>query len=572
MNKDFELVEQKITEKNFNSSILKETKVNINQILTKEKTETFYTTASEHEHITTIQYTLLHHAMIVDNLDAFIILLAAQADITIPMIITSIHRRRPEPQNMYDIASEDDWREEKTIEEKTTLTLAKDKIHFLAIVVQAMSYPDTYPTFIQRRWRLIEPEQLIPKDFDLKRDSKDEDSKKESKLSPVVPMVMQPLPKMEAQKGVVYLPKYGTNMSFYRMADRAFALRKEYDWQKAVVKKFFKIGHPLKAGKSSSYIFNQLIKQIQAPVKEKKYLFIDRQRPRSLLIALAKILSENSFLPTLHFQFGHTFISLLEVDESRRSNQRGNCKMVIAGRPYDLAYGKGADDQIQFMCKGHWEDGRQAWRRERKLVDLLSYKIPSFQPFSNLDFNQYNNVRLDGENPKYDKDTIDRVHFLNGLIFLITIVEVIARLYRDENGNLFSYKKESALISDDIPIALAQARSLLLLFNRKIKLNDLIGESKDYKEKAPIHRAKYGIATGKQTIIDNSQIMLSKLEAINQKYHSMLFNKEMPAGKTITGRRSMYADLVKIYGNGAESDDEYSSEDDELKVQVVKCR
>ena len=89
-------------------------------------------------------------------------------------------------------------------------------------------------------------------------------------------------------------------------------------------------------------------------------------------------------------------------------------------------------------------------------------------------------------------------------------MELIVRFYRADLGIIGSYNDLNARRSNELPIVITQARSLILLLNDKTSLKDFIGESDCYADNKNEHRVKFGVLTGRCTI-DNIDVVLEKL-------------------------------------------------------------
>ena len=373
-------------------------------------------------------------------------------------------------------------------------------------------------------------------------------------------------------------------VSMYGFPSKEVAKQKEFLWQKQVCDKFFKIGKPLREGTKSHDIHLQVTKQLSA--KEKKPLVLDGLCRRSFIIALSKILTEHGEMPNLIFKIGTTQISFIPTDDNGKKRQLGNFKMEIENC-FDIAYGNGCITRLKYFLEPSWDyDTTNKRRRKEILLKLITDRLPIFTPFTYRDLNKYGNIRVFDEetcNP-YDTKSYEKIkpnlHFLNGLIFLVTIVEVLVRGYRTEKGEVFDYNDPKGIQSDSFPVAMAQARSLSLLLSGKIAFADFLGQSKTTDED---YRASYGAVTAKGTI-DNIQVMLEKLLLINERYndyHSELeFWRDLKttylnsnnAGYLISGKSRMFCDLKADYGSGSESEDDssdYSDSEEFSKDKIV---
>ena len=374
-------------------------------------------------------------------------------------------------------------------------------------------------------------------------------------------------------------------VSMYGFPDKKQAQQKEVRWQKQTVAKFFKIGKSLQEGRQSYKIYQHIVTQIEA--KDKKALDLNGCCRRSLIIALSKVLTKYKGMPNLNFKLGTTVIKFIPADENGTRRQIGNFKMEIPNC-YDIAYGDGCIKRLSYLLEPQWDTSSyNKDERKKVLLNLLKAKLQQIKPFSYMDLNKYGNIRIFNEeiSNSYDEKTQKNVHFLNGLLFLVTTVEVLVRLYRTQDGKIFPYSDEKGIESDSFPIAIAQARSLDLLLTGKILFIDFFGQSKSNPNyNSEQHRAYCGVATGKGTI-DNIKMMVNKLLLVNNLHNTVISNlqfwqdlkkdylKSNKDGYLLEGRSRMYFDLKECYGSGSESDTEssdYSSSDDELEVIEFK--
>lgn len=375
--------------------------------------------------------------------------------------------------------------------------------------------------------------------------------------------------------------KDGRKISMYGFPNKNQAQNKEIMWQKQTVTKFFKLGKPLQEGKQSYKIYQHITAQIEA--KDKKTLCLDGCCRRSLIIALSKIITKYKSTPNLVFQLGETVIKFIPADENGTRRQIGNFKMEISNC-YDIAYGEGCMTRLNRLLEPRWDQNTSNQsQRKQVFLKLIANKLQKFTPFKYTDLNKYGNIKLlDEETGDSSSKNMQNINFLNGLLFLVTTVEVLVRLYRTQEGHVFPYSDQNAIKSDSFPIAIAQARSLYLLLTGKITFIDFFGQSQKANYDSEQHRAYYGVATGKRTI-DNIQMMLEKLLVINEKHNAFISNLEPwqdfkndylesnKEGYLLEGRSQMYFDLKCCYGSGSESDTEsenYSSADDELEEVI----
>lgn len=378
--------------------------------------------------------------------------------------------------------------------------------------------------------------------------------------------------------------KEGKKISMYGFPTKDKGRKQEVDWLKQTVSRFFRVGRPLQPTKASHKIYIAIQESLAAEMN--KPINITNLCRRSFIIALSKILSEQKHMPALEFKLGITNIKFIPSGEDGTKRQKGNFKMEVVDC-FDLKYGEGCIKRITYLCETQWDDDTDKSLRRMKLRELFQKKLQTLSPFVYTDLNKYGNILIVSDrsdaNPR-DAKIISNINFLNGLLFLVSIVEVLVRLYRSTEGNVFPYSSQEAIMSDSFPVAIAQARSLILLLNGEIKFNDFFGETDraGYDKKA--HRAYFGAVTGIGTI-DHIDIMLEKLFTINEHYNQFIsesvfccdFKKNYldsnKDGYLVEGRSKMYFALKAVYGSGSESDDEtsgYSSAEDNPEVLVYK--
>jgi hypothetical protein len=366
------------------------------------------------------------------------------------------------------------------------------------------------------------------------------------------------------------------SFSLYGLPNKDIAERLEQKWQKKVTHQFFRLGEPLKKGKTSEIIYTTIKNTIEKnqiqPIK------IDGLPRRSFIIALSKILTDYGYMPELVFQLGITSIKFTRENSVTR-RQKGNFKMVLP--LFDIAYGQGCINRMKNFMQPAWDKNTSHPRmRTNQFLKLIRERLAVMNSFRCSDLTPYGNIRLQSEKSAgNDEKNQGNIHLLNGLIFLVTTVEVLVRLYRQADGNIFPYSDQTGIASDAFPVAMAQARSLHLLLTGQITFTDFLGETTKDGYDATQHRAYYGAVTGKGTM-DNITMMLEKLCAINQKYNASIpnvpefqpfceaYQQSNQTAFFIEGRSRLYFDLKATYGSGAESDEgshNYSaSEDSEL--------
>ena len=375
-------------------------------------------------------------------------------------------------------------------------------------------------------------------------------------------------------------------ISMYGFPANADVHKQEIDWQQEVISKFFKLGKSYKAGAQSSFLYEKILQHIGELEPIKHPIDIDKVCRRSLIIALSKVLSEKEKMPHLFLKMGPTRIEIkppAKEQDYKRRRQRGNFQMKVGGERYDIAYGKMCMNKYRYLTQAKPDVSNDPLRVET-LLKLFSEKIKSFESFSSADLNKSGKIRINQEPPGVvtNIDVKQNVNFLNGLLFLVTVVEVLVRLYRDEKGQVFNYESSEARESDMFPVALAQTRSIRLLLSGQITFQDFLGESQQEAYNSEQHRALYGCVTGKETI-NHLSIMWSKLFAVNQKYNDWSLELEewkkfkqdyqatYPESSFIHGKSGMYRDLTNLYGSGSESDSDnpdYSDHEDISGQQI----
>ena len=362
----------------------------------------------------------------------------------------------------------------------------------------------------------------------------------------------------------------------YGFPNHAQAREQELSWLKYTVAKFFRVGKPLKEGKESTRLHKVIVDYLSS--KDKKPVNIDGMCRRSFIIALSKILTENTGMPKLEFCIGNTIIRFIPSENNGTNRQKGNFKIEI-GDCLDIKYGAGCITRLKYLYEANWDDSTDKSLRKKRILALFKAKLQRISTFTPNNFNKYGNIFIDSDRDtgsSRDQRIQQNIHFLNGLLLLVTTVEVLVRLYRSADGNIYPYTSQAAIKSDSFPVAIAQSRSLIMLIEGRISFEDFLGESiRDNYDKEQ-HRAYYGTVTGRGTI-DNIDIMFEKLFAVNTTYNSTVSNLDFwkdlrkvylsdnKDGCLVEGRSRMYFDLVEVYGSGAESDDgssSYSSDED----------
>lgn len=370
----------------------------------------------------------------------------------------------------------------------------------------------------------------------------------------------------------------GRQVSLYGLPNRTKAEAREKKWQRSVSEKFFRVGKPLKPGCKSHKIYTDLTTYLEG--NKVKPFPINGLNRRSFIIALSKVLTDHGHMPEITFQLGKTKIRLTR-ENSYTQKQKGNFSMEIpALGQYQVAYGRNCVKRLKWIYEPSWEkDKIKNARRFDELKKSIAKRLQTMQSFHEEDFNNYGFVYLTGDRSGFyntNGKVQSNIDFLNGLIFLVTTVEVLERLYRTKQGELYDYYYEEGKTSDAFPVAMAQARSIMLLLTGKISLTDFVGESLCQGYNGKQHNAYYGAVTGKSNI-QYIDMVFEKLGAINRLHNTTVLRKrewrsfcDEYKGKDkyrtlIEGRSSMYFNLKAVYGAALESDEEtsgYSDSDD----------
>lgn len=371
--------------------------------------------------------------------------------------------------------------------------------------------------------------------------------------------------------------------TLYAFNDEKQSISTAYRWQQHTANKFFRVGRSMRQNGQAQIIYSHLKKNNGMRLDNQIYY-------RSLIIALAKIISEKRRMPGFTFIMGSTTLLFLQSEQRASQRQIANFKMEIKGLTrYPIKYGQGLIKRLNQMTVANFDKEKQK-KRWKKLLTLFKNRIKKVKPITLCHLNKYGLIRLTGEDSATGADYVyqakhqKNADLLNGLIMLITVVEVLNRLYRTAEGNLHHYNGlQCAQDSDAFPVAIAQAQALILLISGKITFNDFVGESKTYGDESDEHRAQYGAVTGQGTI-DNQHIMRSKLRTISQHCFDKMTANSPIRKKFISeqrsqnrscfvyGRTMLRGQLGFVYGDGNESDSsdsEYS--DDEATTSLLNA-
>lgn len=388
--------------------------------------------------------------------------------------------------------------------------------------------------------------------------------------------------------------------------------------QKKVSDRFWRVGSdkPLKANSPADTLYHLITQELSKLDAARKPIALDGYSFRALILALVKIFPKNigyhrnPGYPMLKFSIGESIIVCDPAGaDGGKDSQMANHWVRVEQLPEErFTYGnwkqaatQGVYNYLSDLCGGLTNTNGRL--REQQLAIFLREKSHTIASFSEHNFNEQGLIRIEGEAPfslekyqsKFQKDSAQRnlaskIHYLNGLLFLYSECEVARRLYRTSTGNVFSYSHRDdpkpAKSSDQIPMGILQARSLELLAQGMISLNDLFGHSTEtygkaeWVERRPIsgdalHRAEYGVATGRSTI-KNLRIMQQKAAKVNQTVESKItrnlhafFVDIDPTLERVRlpikeGRNKLKMTLGNHYGglyDGNSSGDDYSDDD-----------
>ena len=364
------------------------------------------------------------------------------------------------------------------------------------------------------------------------------------------------------ENGVITVTQIGsTSREKLRVyVDRKTAQKAETISQRTVSDRFWRVSSdkPLKPGSPSDILYGCIHQELLKAPSERGAIVLDGYSFRALILALVKIFPQNigyhndPGCPLLKFSIGE---SILVCDpagaEDGKESQVANHWIRVEQLPGErFTYGRwqtaakqGVYNYLSNLC-GDLNDANRGLR-EQQLAICLREKSHTIASFSEDNFNEHFLIKIQSE-PHFSLDRFrtesqkvnaqrilsDKIHYLNGLLFLYSECEVARRLYRTSAGKVFSYPYHDdptqPKTSDQIPMGILQARSLELLAQGTISLNDLFGHStetygetkkSDWGKWGPIrgdalHRAEYGVATGKSTI-KHLKIMQQKAAKVN---------------------------------------------------------
>eukprot|EP01036_Dinobryon_divergens_P029527 gene29527-38636_t len=396
----------------------------------------------------------------------------------------------------------------------------------------------------------------------------------------------------------------------------------EYNNQKEAHERFFRVGmqRDFRVGQPAEDLFRKISKRKEGDVFE-----LDGISARSVVIALAKVVSKNGCFPyKLKFKIGETVLICKGADEKRRKSQMANFWLTVDQlRGEYFAYyndeegigvSEDSNSSNSSKCVGN-KLNAMIWNRraerEIQLARLLTSKTAKFESFHEHEFNQFTRIGLEGE-PRVDnlqkeslrkerKEQIAKnIHYLNGLNFLSTVTEVTRRLYRNaDTGEMYEYEDPRARCGDAVPVGVFQARSRRLLSTGIISISDVYGggvsgvgggggggrpsEVDDSTDAYSYHRGgQYGIAAGRGTGINDVDEMEGKAKIINAKFESDLLFPAINRGlfqpaavldfltfsrenmRCAAGKNLTRMELGELYGGDCESDGEDYSDCEQI--------
>lgn len=344
---------------------------------------------------------------------------------------------------------------------------------------------------------------------------------------------------------------------------REQADKAEWAAQRKVSNQFWRVAKSLRDGSPSDVLYRLIAQQCVRPEAERQPIVINGYSSRALILALVKTFPKFSGYPLLKFQLGE---SILVCDpkegEGGQYNQMANHWVQVTQLPDErFTYGKwqtatkiGVFNYLSKLCGS--ESAEKRGLREKQLAICIQRKSRVFSSFSIEDFNEHFLIKIEDEAPfsltgletTQQKEfaearLLEHIHYLNGLLFLYTECEVSRRLYRTQSGCVSDYEdlynnrpRPEPRASDSMPMGILQARSLELLAQGIVSLNNLFGHStEEYgettewiekrtkrgavysepKDGADLHRAAYGVATGKSTI-EHIKTMKGKATRVNR--------------------------------------------------------
>lgn len=326
--------------------------------------------------------------------------------------------------------------------------------------------------------------------------------------------------------------------------------------EQQVNEQFFRVNKPLLPNHRASYLYGLMEYKVRTGNEEA--IILDGYSTRAVILALVKIIAECGLFPTLRFQIGNTHIMCQTAPPSARQRQKANVIMhVLELRNEYFSYGywehqKG--DTTKYGV-GRYLDfivGTDEYRQIRtmRLMELMKEKSRNIASFTIPEFDNSGLIRTPDPIPTFPtEDIIRKIHYLNGLNFLRTVVEITRRLYR-ENGAVYQYAKENpdrqvwlakGTISDEIPVAILQARACKLLEEGFIDLNEVFGNT-----------PQYGVVTCPNTI-ERIYELQEKARRINDAARRPYPDSALASFPPNTGRRKPEIELASAFGTTPES-------------------
>ncbi len=367
---------------------------------------------------------------------------------------------------------------------------------------------------------------------------------------------------------------------------------KEFKKQKQVTERFFWVRRDLQNGNSSTKLYGE----INGGMVGNWPVDLDGYSARSAVIAVSKILRDNMLFPTVTFKIGETKLECSPAVEASRARQVGNFVVNIIQLNSAPPYRAEIMNYLTPLVSNP-----QSIKRNKKLAFLFRRKGNKIASFEENEFNQRGQVKLadedsydsnkeqanqkNGQRPVKNKIK-EAIHVLNFLNFMHTIGEVVRRLYRDVNGDLFDYESKEhkekyfknpktgtsyygpvlqqrstqlklAKPSDEFPVASFHARAFLLMSKGRngFTMNDIYGTAA-----GTVNAPKHGVVAAKETIEDIKRQCKPKGDLINQamsEYHAIEYKKDYPNHYLMTRPFWIKSELYGQFGGKSESENSY---------------
>ena len=310
--------------------------------------------------------------------------------------------------------------------------------------------------------------------------------------------------------------KTGAELPFFAYKDKQEGEREDRERQRLVNDRFFQVNkHKLKKnGRAEKFSF----KLYQARV-DKKPVEITDISGRGFILVLKNILKYDGCFPDMKFTFGITLIECQKVPPISRVNQKGNFRLRFHHKQtsYPMSYGEKME---KFLSEVTNHDSEL----QKLLMKKITEKYRNPTPFSTHDFNEKGIIRSDEEKPIADiliNKVRYQISYLN-FIIILGYFEVARRLFRSpKEHKVHPYSKMGAKELDQLPVGLLTARSAKLVEEKGVPLKDVYGESQEYGVDSKIHRAKYGVTTGRY-LVDNYQLVANKAKELSTDYYKFL--------------------------------------------------